>query len=75
MRCGDFLAQAIDVLALLADDDARPGGMHGDHGVMRRTRYLDATDRSLCQPLLDEFTDLQIHVQVVRVFIRTGIPR
>jgi hypothetical protein len=62
---GDFLAQALDVLALLADHHARAGGMDRDAGVLGRTLDLDAAHAGLRQLGPEQLAHLEIRQQVV----------
>src|SRR6185503_382597 len=70
----DLPAQLLDVLALLADDDARTRGVNRDVHLARGTLDLDAADRSFDQLLLQELADDVIGVQVRREVLRGGIP-
>src|SRR5204863_9951166 len=53
----DLLAQDLDVLAALADDDARLGGVHGDRDLAEVALDLEAADARVREPLVDELAD------------------
>ena len=57
---GDLAAQALDVLALLADDDARARGVDRDARVLRRALDLDAAHRGVGQLLAQELAHLEV---------------
>src|SRR3546814_3811516 len=56
----ELLAQLFDVGALLADDDARAGGIDRHAAQLCRTLDHHLRDRGLWQRLEDELADLQI---------------
>ena len=70
----DLPAQLLDVLALLADDDARTRRMDRDVHLARRAFDLDAADRGLDEPLLQELAHEVIRVHVRREVLRRCIP-
>src|SRR5215208_3518397 len=53
----DLLAQDLDVLAALADDDARLGGMDRDGDVIDPALDLDLADARVGEAPLDELAD------------------
>src|SRR5690606_12322077 len=57
---GQILAQLIDVLTLLADNDTGAGSVDRDTRGLSRALDQNAADRSACQLLLQVFTHLQI---------------
>src|SRR5689334_4949279 len=70
----DFTAQLLDVLALLADHDARPRRMNRDIGLLRLALDMDAADRRFLELLAQEFADAVILFHVVREHLRIRIP-
>ena len=60
---GQFELQVLDVLALLADDHARPRRVDGDAGVLRRALDQDARHRRALQARLQELAHVQIFGQ------------
>src|ERR1700754_2544217 len=71
---GDFLAQLLDVLALLADHHARTGGVDRHAGGLGRTLDLDLADAGLSQLLAKHFTDLEIGREILGVVALVGVP-
>jgi hypothetical protein len=59
---GGFGAQLVDVLALLADDDAGARGLDRDVDLLGGALDLDAADRSFGKPLLQELAHPEIGV-------------
>ena len=55
--------QVLDVLALLADHDARPRRVDRDAGVLRRALDQDARHGGVLQPCLQEVAHLQVFGQ------------
>ena len=53
-------AQAVDVLALLADHDAWTGGINGYSRGLRRPLDIDAANRCLGKPLVQIIANLKI---------------
>jgi hypothetical protein len=70
----DFLAQLLDVLALLADDDARTRGVDRDARGLGRTLDLDAADAGLRQLLAQHLAHLQVGRQVAGEVTLVGVP-
>src|SRR5690348_6180634 len=66
---GEIGAQLLDVGALFADDDARPGRMDGDAGLLGGALDDDARHAGLQQPLDQEIAQLQVLVQQVRIIL------
>src|SRR5690606_22324214 len=70
----DVRAQLLDVLALLADHDARPCRVDRDVRALRRPRDMDAADGRVLQLLLQELADPMILLDVHRERLRFGVP-
>src|SRR5690606_7498243 len=70
----DLQAQLFDVLALLANHHARPGGVDGDTRGLCRTLDLDAGDTRLLQILAQHLANLQVRSEVLGVLTLAGIP-
>src|SRR3954468_3042727 len=78
-RCqgGQLLAEHLDLLALLADHPARPGGVDRDPSTLGGALDDDPADAGLGQALLDEGADLEILGQqlgVAAIIVPTRIP-
>src|SRR5262249_13333527 len=69
-----LLAQLLDVLALLADDDAGAGRLDRDVDLLRRTLDLHAAHRSLGKPFAQELTHPEIGVDVHGELLLPRIP-
>ncbi len=69
-----FLAQAFDVLALLADDDARTRRVHRDRNVLRRTLDHNQAHGRALELVLDEFAQPQVRNQMLGIVAGAGIP-
>ena len=69
-----FLAQLLDIGALLADDHARTRGVDGHPALLVRALDHHAADAGLGARLLDVGADLQILVQQIAVFLGIGVP-
>src|SRR6185369_5177765 len=65
----DLLAQDLDVLAALADDDAGLGRVHGDRDLAEVALDLEAADARVGEPLLDERANLDVLGQERRVLL------
>ena len=63
----EHLAQALDVGALLADDDARLRGVQRDVDLVGRALQLDAGDARPRQLVQDQPPDAQILMQLLGV--------
>src|ERR1700736_2920967 len=76
---GNFLAQLVDVGALLADHDAGTRRMDRHPALLVRTLDHDPGDGRLLQFLVQDLADFDILVQQLAVFVLagepTGIPR
>src|SRR3546814_5930442 len=70
----ELLAQLFDVGALLADDDARAGGIDRHAAQLCRTLDHHLRDRGLWQRLEDELADLQILDQHAAIVLPFGEP-
>src|SRR6185295_13952763 len=70
----DLATQLLDVLALLADHDARTRRVDRDVDLARRALDLDAADRGFDQALLQERTHQVIGVDVRREILGRRIP-
>src|SRR5665213_1620540 len=68
------LAQLLDVLALLADHDARTRRLDGDVHPFGGTLDQDAAHGSLEQPLVQELPHTEIRVNEQRELLLVGIP-
>src|SRR3977135_2190928 len=73
-QLGHFLAQLLDVGALLADDDARPRGLHSDTALLVRPLDHDLRDRRLLEILHQRRTNLHILVEQLPVLALAGVP-
>jgi len=73
-RC-NLATQTLDILTLLANDDAWPCRVNCDDNALCWPLDLDAADRSVRQLLLQKLADLDVVVQVIRVVLGTGVPR
>src|SRR4029077_2341846 len=71
---GGLLAQLLDVLALLADDDARARGLDGDVHLLRGALDEDAADGSFLEPLLEKLAYAEISMHVHRELLLAGVP-
>src|SRR6516165_7833198 len=72
-----ILLDRLDARAALADDDARPGGVHVHLHLVRRTLDLHLRDPRVAERLLDEVADADVLVQPLRVvllFVPLGVP-
>src|ERR1041385_8463715 len=65
----DLLAQDLDVLAALADDDARLGRVHGHRDLPEVALDLEAADARVGEPLLHELADRDVLGQERRVLL------
>src|SRR5262245_13432627 len=65
----DLLAEDLDVLAALADDDARLGGVDGDRDLAEVALDLEAADAGVGEPLVDELADGHVLLEEVRVLL------
>ena len=70
----ELLAQHLDVRALLADDDARTGGVDRDAALLVRALDDDACHAGLLAFLVDELADLDVLEQQVAVVLGVGVP-
>src|SRR5690606_8505811 len=70
----DLLAQPLDLVALLADHDAGPGGVDDHARVAGRALDLDPAHGGARQPLAQEFPHPQVLVQVPRVVLAVRVP-
>ena len=68
------LAQRLDVGALLADDDARAGGVDRHPALAVRALDHDAADAGLRDVLLDVLADGEVLVEELAVFLAVGEP-
>ncbi len=68
------LAELVDVRALLADQDARPRGVHGHPALLVRTLDDDLGDAGLPPLLHDEVTHLEVLVEELRVLAAACVP-
>src|SRR5271156_4963879 len=71
---GHLLAKLLDIGALLADDDAGPGGVDVDARLLVRTLDDDLRDRRLLEALGQRIADLHVLVQELAVFALAGVP-
>ena len=77
---GDLLevgAEVVDLGALLADDDARAGGVDGDLHLVAGAVDVDAGQGGLLETLLEELANLEIvaeRLSVVLVGVPAGAP-
>src|SRR6185312_650854 len=69
-----FLAQLLDVLALLADYDARTRGLDRDVDLLRGTLDLDAAHRSLGEALTQELAHPEVGMHVHRELLLPRVP-
>src|SRR6266545_4938429 len=67
-------AQRLDVLALLADDDAGARAVDRDPRVLRRTLDRDLADRRMAQLLFQVLADLDVFLQRRRERLAVGEP-
>src|SRR5690606_33696374 len=67
-------ADLVDVGALLADHDARTGGVDRHSALTVRTLDDDLADRGLLQVFHQRFADLEIFLQQVAVLALVGEP-
>src|SRR5690606_32115488 len=70
----DVRTKLLDVLALLADHDARPGRVNRGVRALGRSLDVDAADRGLLQLLLQELANAMILLDIRRKRLRIGIP-
>src|SRR5690606_35271591 len=70
----DVRAQLLDVLALLADHDARPRRVKRDVRALRRTLDVDTADRRVLQLPLQKLANAMVLLDVRRERLRIGIP-
>ena len=73
-QLGDFLAQLLDILALLADHDAGARGVDGNQRIPGGPLDLDPAHRRMGQALLQKITHLEIVVQIIREVLGIGVP-
>src|SRR5690606_25466757 len=73
-QLGQLAPQALDVGALLADDQTRTRGVNGHPALLVRTLDHDARNGSLLELLAQLFTDLQVLVQEPAIFGARGEP-
>src|SRR3546814_2177185 len=66
----EFLAELLDVRALLADHDAGTGGVDRDARPLGRPLDHDPADAGLTKPLLQELAQHQVLVQLGGVALR-----
>src|SRR6185295_2332366 len=71
---GDLDAQLLDVLALAADHDARPGRVDRDVGLARGALDVDPADRSFLQLGAQEFAHPPVGQDERREALGIGIP-
>jgi hypothetical protein len=71
---GQLGLQDFDVLALLADHDARTRAVHGEARVLGRTLDDDAADRSVLQLLLQVSAGLQVFVEHLSEVAIASVP-
>src|SRR5476651_1273803 len=71
---GEVAAQLLDVGALLADHDARTGGVDRDAGALGRTLDDDLGNTRLVQALVQNLADLDVLVEHRRIFRPFGVP-
>ncbi|TLY93135.1 MAG: hypothetical protein E6K38_11665 [Gammaproteobacteria bacterium] len=74
VKRGGLLAQLLDVLALLADDDAGPRGLDGDVDLLGGALDQNAAHRGLGELLLEELPHPEVGVHVHRELLLAGIP-
>src|SRR3954453_5342844 len=65
----DLLAQHLDVLAALADHDARLGRVHGDGHLAEVALDLEAGNARVREALVDQLADRDVLGQELRVFL------
>ncbi len=70
----DLVAQRFDVLALLADDDSRPGGMNDDTGILRRSLNLNTAHRRMAELFAYVLANCDVGIQVLRIVTSVGVP-
>ncbi len=70
----NLLAQLVDVGALLADHDARTGGMNRHAALLVRALDHDARDRRLLQFLHQHGPDADVLVEELRILVLAGEP-
>src|SRR6056297_652853 len=73
-QIGQLAPQPFDILALLADHDARPSRVDRDLRLLGRALDMDATDRGLRQLLGDVLACRQIAVEVVGELLALRVP-
>jgi hypothetical protein len=71
---GQLLAQLLDVGALLADDQARTGGVDRDAALLVRTLDHHLGNRRLLELLHQVVADLDVFVQQLAVFAGVRVP-
>ena len=71
---GELAAQLLDVRALLADENARPGRVHGDAALLVRALDHHLGDAGLALHLEDVVTDGHVLVQQAAVLGAAGEP-
>ena len=69
-----LLAQLLDVLALLADHDARARGLDGDVHLLGGALDQHAADRGFLQAVLEEGAHAEVGVHVQRELLLAGVP-
>ena len=69
-----FVPQPFDILAFLADNDARSRGVNGHARGLRWPLYVDPADRSLRQTLAEVLANLQVVQQVFGIRFLLRIP-
>ena len=70
----EIRADALDLLALLADQDARARGVHGDAALLVRALDDDLRDPGFALILQNVGADGAVFVQQLGVFARAGVP-
>src|SRR5579859_2985034 len=71
---GDFLAQLVDVGALLADHHTRTRRVNGDAALLVRALDHDLGDSRLLELLVQDLADLDVLVQQLAVLVLAGKP-
>src|SRR3990167_8739429 len=71
---GHLLAQLLDVLALLANDDAGTRGVHGDIDALCRTLDHDRAQRRVLEPQLEVVTQRDVREQVLGIGFGARVP-
>src|SRR3569833_1461026 len=69
-----LLAQLLDVLTLLADDDAGARGLDGDVHLLRGTLDRHAADRSVLETRRQELAHAEVRVHVRGKLLLGGVP-